>query len=150
MIHSAFYNTLHYSGFLCWPCKNGHSKHHFIRILVYECGCQGYLSVFLLRTALRSAQILIFKKEGSRVMILSCFSERQRSASRLILASRAQLPKVVTANTRFSHLEHIFTFGRIFGGGSLFLGILFNLRVRAIYTYFCLGELPEVAQTWIS
>ena len=64
MIHSAFYNTLHYSGFLCWPCKNGHSKHHFVNIFVYECGCQGYLYIFLLRTALRSAQILIFKKKG--------------------------------------------------------------------------------------
>ena len=82
MIHYALYNTLHYSGFLCWPCKNGHSKHHFIRIFVYECGCQGYLYVFLLRTAPRSAQILIFKKNCSRAMILSRFSVLQRSASR--------------------------------------------------------------------
>ena len=106
MVHSASYNTCTILG--SYAGKNGYSKHHFICIFVYECGCQGYLYVFLLRTALRSAQILIFKKKGSRAMILSRFSERQRSASR----SQFWLH---SSASKSGHSKHqIFTFGTYF------------------------------------
>ena len=64
----------------------------------------------------------------------------------LILALPALGFQNRSQQTRFSYLEHIFTFGRIFGGGPQFLGLLFNLRVRAIYTFFLLGRASRSGQ----
>ena len=129
--------------------------HHIVQGTVadicYECGCHGYVYVFLLRTPPRSAQILIFKKKGLHAMILSRFSERQRWASR----SYFWLPELGFQNrsqqTPELHIWNIFSPLAGYLVEDLNILASCSIYVWGLFIHsFCLGELPEVAKTWIS
>ena len=80
-LHDTFriLEPIYSSSFLCWPCNSCFSKHYFIDIFADECGWQSYSCAILLRSVLRTAQILILNKNGSRAIFSCRFSLLQGS-----------------------------------------------------------------------
>ena len=90
-LHDTFriLEPIYSSSFLCWPCNSCFSKHYFIDIFADECGWQSYSCAILLRSVLRTAQILILNKNGSRAIFSCRFSLLQGSVLDPIFGSGA-------------------------------------------------------------
>ena len=87
-----------------------------IRILANEGCCDAIYMYFLLRRAPKTSPDLDFKEKWHTPNEIELFQLTPELSLQIpILASWTGLPKVVTANTIFSCLEHIFAFGKIFG-----------------------------------